>query len=243
MLLTRCRATSRHASSGSSRSPSGSTLAAPRATCVSACTPAPCDSGATTRLTSCLRGPRHQVAQMVGDDERHLPMRQHPRLRPAGGARTCRKTSTDGPDPHPPDARARPCPCSASQRAAEIELQPQRRVRRPRRLRLRLEPGIEDMHRRARGLRQIGDLRRRQAHVGRHPGSPEHPTRPHRLEQGGAVASVHQHPVAMPHARRREPGRRAADPLGQRAPGPTLFAADQAGPVRIPGPGLQQQGS
>ncbi len=52
MFVTRCRSTSAQASAGSSRSPSVSTLAAPRAACVSAWMPAPCDSGATTRETS-----------------------------------------------------------------------------------------------------------------------------------------------------------------------------------------------
>ena len=49
--------------------------------------PAPCDSGATTSEASVSRRPRHQVAQMVGDDESHLPVRQHGRLRPPGSAR------------------------------------------------------------------------------------------------------------------------------------------------------------
>ena len=68
MLVTRCRSTSRQASAQSSRSPDSSTVAAPRATCDSACTPAPCDSGATTSDTSCSVVPgirSHRWLQMT----------------------------------------------------------------------------------------------------------------------------------------------------------------------------------
>ena len=53
MLLTRWRSTSCQISSASKRVDAGSTVQAARATWVSRWMPAPCDSGATARLTSC----------------------------------------------------------------------------------------------------------------------------------------------------------------------------------------------
>ena len=53
MLLTRRVSISRKASSMSKRSVGSKMVGTPRAACTSWCTPAPCDSGATTSEASC----------------------------------------------------------------------------------------------------------------------------------------------------------------------------------------------
>ena len=179
----------------------------------SAWMPAPCDSGATTSETSVLRRAGHQVAQMVADDVFHLPMRQHAGLRPprgAGGieeprrmvaidigrrARSACRTSASV------SHVSSPSPIETCSRA--------RGIFRPRRRRMLGERGIEDMHRRAGGLRQICHLRRRQPEIGRHPHRAQHPRREHRLEHRVGIARVQQHPIAMPHAARRQRAGRA----------------------------------
>jgi hypothetical protein len=90
MLLMRQRdSTSAQTSAGSNFS-----LARPAARSARRARPAPaggCRRRATAarrpaRRRHCRRCLGHQVAQVVGDDEGHLPMRQHRRLGPAGGA-------------------------------------------------------------------------------------------------------------------------------------------------------------
>ena len=149
MLVTRCRSTSRQASSQSSRSPDSSTVAAPRATCGRACMPAPCDSGATTSETSCSVVAGHQVAQMVADDVFHLPMRQHAGLRPPGGAggveEPRRMVVRDiGRARH---RRSAPAASASHSSPANGNLQPAGRVFRLRRRRMIRERRIEDVHR------------------------------------------------------------------------------------------------
>ena len=63
----------------------GRTEGAPRATCGSRWTPAPCESGATTSEAS-RRWSRHQVGEVVGDHEAHLVVGQDGGLRAAARA-------------------------------------------------------------------------------------------------------------------------------------------------------------
>ena len=86
-LVRRCFSISAKASRASNLSEGINTVLPPRAIMFSWCTPAPCDSGRQHERAIVLGGARHQVAQMVGDDEAHLPMGQHRGFRPAGRAR------------------------------------------------------------------------------------------------------------------------------------------------------------
>ena len=193
-----------------------------------------------------LRRRRHQVAQMVADDIIHLAMRQHAGLGPAGGA-----GGVEEPGRMVAVHVGRP----GQLRGVRRRTPPSRRRRRRRWKSPAGRPGfplaaaaawsgkavVEDMHRGAGGLRQIGDLRRRQAEIGRHPDRADHPRREHRLQHGVGVARVQQDPVAVAHAARRQRGGRGLDPVAKRCPGPGGVAPDDRRPVGKPPRGLDQQ--
>ena len=84
------------------------------------------------------------------------------------------------------------------------------------------------------GLRQIGDLRRGQAEIGRHPDRAQHPGREHRLQHGVGIARMQQNAIAC-----RTP--RAASAAGaawtrrlNSRPGPDRVAPDDRAAVREP---------
>ena len=80
--------------------------------------PAPWDSGATTSEASSSVVPGIEVAQVVGDDERHLPMRQHRRLGPPVVPEV--KKNQQGSSCSTAASRSARRPCGLSIRAADV---------------------------------------------------------------------------------------------------------------------------
>ena len=191
-----------------------------------------------------LRGGRHQVAQMVADDIIHLPMRQNARLRTPGRARCIeepsRMVAIHIRRPIQPGLVSGERFPVRRTVPANGNLQPAGGIFRPRDGGVIRESGIEDVDGRTGGLRQVRHLGRRQAEVGRHPNSADHPRREHRFQHGVGVPRVQQHPVAMTHTLRRQGGGGTLDPIKEPGPVPGLVTPDDRRPVGKTAGGLDQ---
>ncbi len=202
------------------------------------------NTGAVRQRRDAERGIRvgaagHQVAEMVGDDEAHMAMRQHPRLRPPSGAR-----GEEEPAGiiifHIRHGRRR-----AAMRGEHglVILAPRRRADADRAAKRRRgrdgggvigEVGAADHRRGPARLRQIGDLLRGLPEVGRHPDRAHAETGEHRLEHLVAVLALHQHAVALGHAARCQRRRQRIDPGVEIMPGPEPLAPDEADLLPVP---------
>ena len=150
---------------------------------------------------------RHEIAQMIGDHEGHLPMRQHRRFRPPGGAG--REEEPAGIVMLHIDAGRRGAPLRLDQvrdlgRGEAFRPQPcqQRQLRHGPRHGLGVVGivALAQEHLGARCLRQIGRLVRCDAEVRRHPDGAQAQRGEERFDEFKAVARMHQHAVALAHA-------------------------------------------
>ena len=124
---------------------------------------------------------------------------------------------------------------------ADADMQMRGGVFLPGRLLMLGEGGVEYMGRGAGGLREIRDLRRGQAEIGRHPDRADGPAGPHRLDHGVGIARVHQHAVALVHAARGQRPGGGMNPGGKLRPGPGGIPPDQRRAAGEAPRGLLQQ--
>jgi hypothetical protein len=193
-----------------------------------------------------LRRARHQIAEMIGDHERQLPMREDSRLRPARGARReeepARVVILDGCFPG---------------LAARVPFDQRVVVRTERRVSDRHdETDIRGLARRpdvlgeialadhcggAARLRQIGDLARGLAEVGRHPDRAQAKAGEHRLEHLVAVLRLHQDALALGHPVGRQRGRHGSHPPVDLGPCPGRIAPSEADLLPVAASGLTHE--
>ena len=149
----------------------------------------------------------HQIREMVGDDERHLPVREHPRFRMPGRARRIEEPQGI----FVVDFRfiagrtrvlrhQRLVVQFACARRAERNHMTQRGRSRPYGVDMAFEPCVVNHRARAARLPQIRGLRGGNAKVRRHPDRAETKGDPRALENRQVVARVHQQLVAAAHA-------------------------------------------
>ena len=176
----------------------------------------------------------HQVAEVVGDDEPHLPVRQHRRLRPARGARREEEPARIVMDQC--DVR---CGLAEMRRHQRVMVRPERRradgdQRRERRrglaggLGMVGEIGVAEHRARAAGGGEMRHLLRGLTEIGGHPDRAKAETGEHGLDHLHAVLRLHQHPVALGQAKRRQRRRQRVDARVNLAPRPCARAAGDA---------------
>ena len=189
--------------------------------------------------TVVLVGAGDEVGKVVRDHERHLAVGQHRRLGPPGRARGVevpqRRVGADLGD---------------GRRRAEILLQEfvetdlavarladrddmaQLRGRGLHRVYMPGKAVLRQHHCGFAGTPKVGQFRRCQSEVGRHPDGAESERGPATLEQGHVVARLDQHLVAGLHAQRSQALDKRIDAGVDLAPGPDPLALNQPGPVR-----------
>ena len=176
---------------------------------------------------------RHQVAEVVGHDEAHLPVRQHARLRPPRGAgREEEPAGVVVSDGRFLNARAHVALDQAvvvvAAGCADGNGDADARRRLPRRGDVGGELAAADHRRRAARLGEVGDLARRLAEVGRHPDRAQAKAGEHRLEELVAVPRLDEHAIALAHAAGGQRGGHGIDPAVQLGPGPGRLAPHEA---------------
>ena len=243
MLVTRCRSTSRQASAQSSRSPDSSTRRRAARHLRQRVHAGAVRQRRDHQRHVVLGGAGHQVAQMVADDVLHLPMRQHARLRPAGGAGGVEEPGRMIAGDIRRLCHRRPPPPPASSHSAPMRnLQPASRVFRSCRGRVRRGTPVENVHRGAGGL---SPDKRPPAGSGGNSSAP----RPRRASRSRTSSPARRWSCARAAARDRHAARRARpdaaggglDPGGELRPGPGPVAPDDRRPVGKAPRGLQQQ--
>ena len=185
-----------------------------------------------------LRGTRHQVGEMVGDDEGHLAMGQHGRLGTSGGARSeeepagivvvdRRILDLDAGLRRDHVAHGALAKTAVTDPPDEFE----RRIGRRHRVIRKVAMAQEGLG--AGGAGEIGDLIRHQAEIGRHPHRAEPERREHRPEHLVAVFGMNQDAFALDYPTRGEAGGERRHGSVDLAPSPGFVAPDEADTVAM----------
>ena len=185
-----------------------------------------------------LGGAGHEVAQVVRDDEGELPVGEDAGLGAAGGAGGVEEPGRVVAVHVGQGGRGR---VGLGQRVplfAHVDRDAGGRASGG----VGGERGVEQVHGRAGGLREVGDLGRGEADVGGHEHGADGPAGPERFEQRPAVAGMDEHAVAAGDAAGEQAGRGIVDPALEGGPGPDVAALDQGGVVREASGRLAEKG-
>ena len=194
-----------------------------------------------------MRRAGHEIAEVVGDDERHLPVRQHRRLgpsrRPGGKEEPARVVVLDAGDGCrlAVMGRDQPVVILPELGRADRHHEPDRGGGFRHRPGVIGETGATDHRRRTTRASEIGDLLRRLPKVRRDPDSTQPEAREHRFEQLVAVPRLHEDAIAFGDTSGGKGRCHRVDPSIEERPGPGLLAPDEADLVAMPAGGLAEK--